>query len=73
MSGNDVLLESQDSVMTMDDEGLFQIVYKSVIERGNYTPVDNTLDESTLHYLEIVKTWRLPDASRLHYLRTNRL
>jgi hypothetical protein len=43
----------------MDDEGFLQIINKTFIERGTYSPIDNTLDESTLRYLEIVKTWRL--------------
>ena len=55
-----ILLETSESVMVISDDGELKIYNKKWVRNGEkYEPLDNTLDESTINYLQVAKTWRL--------------
>ena len=54
-----ILLETSESVMAMSENGELKIHKKKWIRVGEkYEPLDNILDESTINYLQVAKTWK---------------
>lgn len=56
MNNEEVLLETQHDLMVVNDNGI-EIIAKHYAVYEEYTPLDNTLDESTKHYLRCKKSW----------------
>lgn len=51
------MLETESDVMVVGEDGL-KIREKKWIRKEVYPIVDNTLDESTINYIEFARQWR---------------
>ena len=51
------MLETREDILVVFEEELKIIKKEKIDEVENYEPIDNTLDESTLHYIKCHYSW----------------